>query len=456
MSDVALCEDLKLLLPGESAAFAFMFTEYSDLSGRPPGFPQVKWCTSMGEFSFYRGEYTYPRTTSSSSTADSSSSSSSAVQASGSAGSEALKSIRYECLSCPGELHVGDQVEIVIRVYNTTSRAMSVHLDCKAAVSTQQQSAGVGAGTSGKTGGSGSNSAMRPRLSTHSNNTTYANVLSSSSSTVAAVGASAASSGSRMMEGSSTAAGVGAQCRGLCFSGLTFTPLGIIESLDFSDLSVHVYATSAGQHVMPTLYLIDSISGDRHPIEAACSVFVHDSDEWIDEEEEKVEERVHEVALSSKGLAETKSEPPNAKVKPAAILAPSGAVRPPIPAPTPAPLPPMPATAPVAVPVPVQTAEEQEEKISVEVKVADQAAAIIDTDLIAESAPAEMTFTSAQQLPLVPSACSMESLDLTSSLAQFLEESAKEIEQEFGTATPSPNGPQMGVCDADGIDIDMV
>ncbi|KAJ1428288.1 hypothetical protein B484DRAFT_69098 [Ochromonadaceae sp. CCMP2298] len=51
-----LQDQLKILAPGESYAFSFRFTHYPDLSGRSPGFPQVRWCTSMSEYSTYRGE----------------------------------------------------------------------------------------------------------------------------------------------------------------------------------------------------------------------------------------------------------------------------------------------------------------------------------------------------------------------------------------------------------------
>lgn len=395
MSDVALGEDLKLLLPGESSAFAFIFTEYSDLSGRPPGCPQVKWCTSMGEFSIYHGDFTYPRPAATAATATGTD-----VGAAAAVGADAVKSIRYECLSCPGELYVGDECEIVIRVYNTTSRAMSVHLDCKTAAATQPATGGVSKGQSG--------GAMRPRLSTNSN-VTYANVLTSSAAGAASTktdgGAGALSSASSGTQ----------QLRGLCFCGLTFTPLGIIESLDFSDVTVSVYATSAGQHDLPTLYLIDSITGDRHPIEAACSVFVHDNEEWDEDE-------------APHGQAETKAEPSHVLKLTPPVLA------------TPAKVAPAVAVRPPPVPVLPKPAEKPAEKVVVEE----------DPELAMESVQVETT------LPPVPPASSMESLELN--VSRLMEESAREMEQLLGpttisTTTASPN--TLGMSDAEDIDIEM-
>ena len=50
-----------LLQPDESYAFSFVVTpnmnEISAMVPRTIGHPEVKWCTSMGEFSLFRGSY---------------------------------------------------------------------------------------------------------------------------------------------------------------------------------------------------------------------------------------------------------------------------------------------------------------------------------------------------------------------------------------------------------------
>jgi hypothetical protein len=170
-------------------------------------------------------------------------------------------------------MYVGEEASIVIRVHNTTQRAMSVHLDCKNSTAPNPNTIGT----------SKSGASIRPRLSTTSSGASYANVLAAQNTNSASGGA-----GGRQDE---TSAGSGAGAaqfsqRGLNFSGLTFTPLGIIESADFTDVTVSVYATSAGLHYLPTLYLIDSITGERHPIAAACRVLVHDSEEWDEDSSE--------------------------------------------------------------------------------------------------------------------------------------------------------------------------
>jgi hypothetical protein len=265
LTDAALADDLKLLHPNESCAFSFVFTEYADLSGKPPGFPQVKWCTSMGEFSIYRGDYTYPRTPASNNSASNN------ANATGT-GLDGLRGIRYECLSAPAEMYVGEEAEIVVRAFNTTSRAMSLHLDCKNTAAPNPQALG-GSVKSAAGGGSG----MRPRLST----TTHSNAK------VLAGGVPSASQRGNDDANSATAAGnanaATTSHRGLSFSGLTFTPLGIVESSDFADVMVNVYATGPGLHDLPTLFLIDSLSGERHPVAAACRILVRDCEEETEE-----------------------------------------------------------------------------------------------------------------------------------------------------------------------------
>eukprot|EP01033_Poteriospumella_lacustris_P003038 gene3038-2223_t len=51
------------LLPDESLAFAFQFTKYDDLVGRIAGYPLIRWCSSMGESSLFRGDDTLIRAT---------------------------------------------------------------------------------------------------------------------------------------------------------------------------------------------------------------------------------------------------------------------------------------------------------------------------------------------------------------------------------------------------------
>lgn len=273
---------MKLLQTGDSCAFSFLFTEYSDLTSKPPGYPQVKWCTSMGEFSIYRGEFTYMKLTNDgnipgSTTGGSNLSSSNSI--------EIIKNFHYECLLQPYELYVGDESEVVIRIYNTTTKTMSILLDCKNSAAANPSINSIASSKSG--------SSIRPRLSTTSN-ISYANILATSSTTAITIPNNSGKNNNTTTNeeasvGKNTiSAAVHFSHRGLCFSGLTFTPLGIIESGDFIDVTVTVYATCAGLHDLPTLYLIDSVTSERHPIVSACRILVHDSvEEGMEEEQEE-------------------------------------------------------------------------------------------------------------------------------------------------------------------------
>jgi hypothetical protein len=288
LSEASLTADLKLLQPGDSYAFAFMFTEFADLTGKSPGFPQVKWCTSMGEFSLYRGDYTYclePQ-------------SSGVPPVGGSSNNQQLsntKSLRYECLTVPCDLYVGEETEVVVRIYNTTSKAMSAHLDLKhSAVTISAPSAAAGAASASAA------SSLQTRGNNNSNNhhhhaqdgssTLRPRLLSANASALA----NAAAQAMKLSEYGNpvhASAVLAHSHRGLCFSGLTFTPLGVIESMDFVDITVRVHATSAGLHDLPTLFVIDSIGNEQHAIHAACRILVHEG-ELEEEEEEKEEEQV--------------------------------------------------------------------------------------------------------------------------------------------------------------------
>ena len=333
-------DDLNLLQTGESCAFAFAFTEYSDLSGKPPGYPQIKWCTSMGEFSTYRGEFSYPRVVASSSTAAASSNpplpqgSPAVGQAPGAVGSGSggsavdvpSKSIRYEVLnntqpsgasSAATEMFIGEEREVVIRVYNITSRTMSVHLDCKNSGNNNNNAGGANSANSNRSKNNNNGSDLRPRLL--STNTTSASVSAVSNSVAANSKGTANNNNSNSNSkaevdvpvaynysllnnniDANSANNSTSRYRGLCFCGLTFTPLGIIESLDFVDITVTVYATSAGLHDLPTLYVIDSIAGERHAVISACRIFVHDNEEEGDEEGGVAEAKVQKDRVEVK------------------------------------------------------------------------------------------------------------------------------------------------------------
>lgn len=447
LSDAALSEDLKLLQTGESCAFAFLFTEYSDLSGKPPGFPQVKWCTSMGEFSYYRGDFTYSK------------SGTEGQIGAASPTDHANRPIRYECFTSLTEMHVGDVSEVVIRVYNTTNQAMSVHLDCKPLPASQTA-------TSPATG-----TTIRPRLSV-TPKATYANALA------AGAASTKTNPDSGAVVSQSTAH------RGLVFSGLTFTPLGIIESLDFVDVTVHVYATSAGLHDLPTLYIIDSITGDRHAVVAACRVLVQDSEEWLEEGAEAeaeygVPEEKNDTAPQL--IAEMLAQLPPAVVK-ANTSHPSAdsTAATPLPVPAPVEVEEEADAEPIPTDIPPSAAEERDlQEMDVpgmsELEISDVAdvsmehtptpalkSAVSQSDLSGLSglsgqvlSELEIHDTDRADTNVSPThltAVSSVSADLASSMSRFIEESELEMEQLLSSMNSASNTPPPAESSEHGLD----
>ena len=56
-TDSLFSNDVLLLQPEESFAFAFQCLHYNNqLVGRIAGYPVIKWCNTMGETSYFRGE----------------------------------------------------------------------------------------------------------------------------------------------------------------------------------------------------------------------------------------------------------------------------------------------------------------------------------------------------------------------------------------------------------------
>jgi hypothetical protein len=80
-------DDPLQLLPDESYACAFMFTKYDELVGRIVGYPVIRWCSSMGEASVFRG-------------------------------------------ACPSTVTVGEIFEVSVRLLNSTIAHWPLSIDC--------------------------------------------------------------------------------------------------------------------------------------------------------------------------------------------------------------------------------------------------------------------------------------------------------------------------------------
>jgi hypothetical protein len=118
-----------ILQPDESYAYAYVCLKYegTGLIGKVVGYPEVKWCSAMGEFSTFRGEDTALRTTPSVHAAPGSANNQLNTNASTSIVNNALK---VQCISCPREATIGESFEVTIRIYNTSNQPILAHLKC--------------------------------------------------------------------------------------------------------------------------------------------------------------------------------------------------------------------------------------------------------------------------------------------------------------------------------------
>jgi hypothetical protein len=87
-------------------------------------------------------------------------------------------------------------------------------------------------------------------------------------------------SSSKTTTGGSTKSAVdsaASSCLGLCVTGLTYLSLGKIESGEFVDVNLAVFALCAGLHDLQGIYAVDSVTKQRYSSDSLCRVFVADS-----------------------------------------------------------------------------------------------------------------------------------------------------------------------------------
>ena len=308
-------EDLHILQTGESYAFAFQFTEYdqqhapsiaaataaassqspaiaggnsgaggSGSGGRSVGFPVVRWCTCMGEFSVYRGEDTLLRGLTSGaggSNITSSSSRSSTIAA-------ALKPIKFLCQNPPQEVTVGDEFAVTVRIFNNSARAVALHQDCMCQTSVPGTAVNVDMSAARRRNNSITNGRQRAGTLTGQPLLSSA-VVTASSASSAAANAAANAAAQLLAEHNTLMDSSCSSMYGLCFTGLTYTALDIIDAGDYLDTTLTAYAMSAGLHELPTLRFIDAVSDEKYIAAGLCKVFVADNDEEEDDEEEEEE-----------------------------------------------------------------------------------------------------------------------------------------------------------------------
>lgn len=108
---LAKYEEPLLLLPDESFAFAFQFTKYEELVGRIVGYPLIRWCSSMGESSLFRGEDTLIRSTQIPTAL-------------------LTQPIKFLLDTCPATVDVGEEFEVSIRILNSTIAPWPLSINC--------------------------------------------------------------------------------------------------------------------------------------------------------------------------------------------------------------------------------------------------------------------------------------------------------------------------------------
>lgn len=214
--------DVLLLQPEESFAFAFKCLNYNQqLVGRVAGYPMVKWCNTMGEASFFRGDDTLIKNT---------------LTPTG----LLPQPIKFLLLKAPSKVKVYEEFEIVLRLYNTTSYAWPIRLDCTNYINT-----------------------------IHSHNTITQHISDDLiydpfSSTVTAVSAPGAPVNTVITKSS------------LIFTGITSTDLGSLDSNEFSDITLTLIGTCEGLFDIPAVCAIHSLTKEKYSSNTLGKVLVLD------------------------------------------------------------------------------------------------------------------------------------------------------------------------------------
>ena len=108
----------RFLQPDESIAFAFICTKYEGFVGNSIGYPVLKWCNSMGEFSILRGDDSLSKAAAVSNPNNPSS------------GSPSSSPLRFARLAAPSEVYVGDDFTVIVRVHNKAFSDIPITLSC--------------------------------------------------------------------------------------------------------------------------------------------------------------------------------------------------------------------------------------------------------------------------------------------------------------------------------------
>eukprot|EP01039_Chlorochromonas_danica_P005019 gene5019-5511_t len=105
-------DDIMILQPDESYAFAFMCTFVESLVDRVAGYPLIKWCNSLGDTAVFRGDETTIK--------------------SGFLPTASLpQHVKGFLLEAPGVVFEDDTFEIIVRLNNSSNRDMPIYISCR-------------------------------------------------------------------------------------------------------------------------------------------------------------------------------------------------------------------------------------------------------------------------------------------------------------------------------------
>lgn len=221
-ADAHLC----LLQPEESFAFSFLCTSSSGALGKTVGYPVIKWCTSMGEFSIFKGDDIFSK------------------GAAPTTVSNQMFPLKAQCIDCPSIVSVNDRFEISVRIRNTGSATVSAKLQCTNTSNPSSGSSGDMRDGVVVMPGSARGSAQQP-VSGTSGNTTVAVI-------------------------------------GLCVTGVTQFNLGSIDAGQHVDITLTVFALNAGLHDLEGMYLVDNATNVAYCCSTALQkVFVADEENGL-------------------------------------------------------------------------------------------------------------------------------------------------------------------------------
>lgn len=211
--------DIVLLAPDESFAFAFSYTFFDNLVDKAIGHPVIKWCNSLGDSAVFRGEETL-------------------VKSSYIPSLLLPQPIKGLLLSAPGIVLLDDVFEVAIRLYNTSSYSIPVTLSCRNhSHASHNQSSNVSS----------------PAVLLDDRASLHAPMVSFNPNQEAP--------------------------KGLIFTGLTSQYLGILESDGTLDIHVNLYAASPGLYDLPVIFILNNTNKERYSLAGLAKIMVKERED---------------------------------------------------------------------------------------------------------------------------------------------------------------------------------